>query len=88
MTRSTYNAVAKIVAGTGAPAPGQPLPNTTLSTAQATMVAQRLAVAFKQDNPRFDTARFLLACGLSASMADVVDDLARRSRVQSRASGR
>lgn len=88
MTKSTYNATADMIAGTAAPSPGQPSPNVTLSAAQRTMIAQRLAVMFKQDSSHFDTTRFLLACGLSAEMADVLDDLARRQKVQSKASGR
>ena len=42
---------------------GADYPQTELRTAVLKDVANRLCVIFKEDNPAFDKARFMTACG-------------------------
>lgn len=55
MKKKHYEAIAKII---------EPFWFNDLDSPTATAIARRLADYFEQDNPRFDRARFLQACGV------------------------
>jgi hypothetical protein len=56
MSRKDYEAIAAIIKGARL---------YTSADDPVALIATALAAAFAQDNPRFDRARFLAACGVS-----------------------
>lgn len=57
MSKKHYVEIAKAIRACEQPA-------TVETAASISELAQRLASVFQNDNPRFDRARFLTACGL------------------------
>lgn len=57
MTKKDYVAIAEVISGWTISGPAE--------REQSRAIAEKLAVVFKRDNPRFDRARFLAACGIS-----------------------
>lgn len=61
MTRKDYQAIAATIAEAKEARPGSSTPEATRE-----YIANRLADALAADNPRFNRAKFLAACGATA----------------------
>jgi len=65
MTRKDYIAIAEVIRQAG-PASGMPTDWKTGCNSAREYIARNLAYSLAADNPRFDRARFLKACGVQS----------------------